>query len=59
MLFRSGLGALLGVLTLQRLHGGRWWVTVLRMTALYLGYTLTLGLVMGFGLWWATRSSFY
>ncbi|MGM9516699.1 DUF3667 domain-containing protein [Roseateles sp. DB2] len=54
-----GLGALLGVATLQRLHGGRWWVTGLRVLALYSGYVVTLGLVMAGGLWWATRSSFY
>lgn len=53
------LGVLLGTVTLQRLHGGRWWVTGLRMAALCLGYVLLLGVVMGAGLWWATRTSFY
>ena len=54
-----GLGTLLGIATLQRLHGGRWWVTALRILALYSGYAVALGLVMAGGLWWATRSSFF
>lgn len=53
-----GLGALQGLLTLKRLHGGRWWATGLRVLVLYVGYLLALGLVMGTGLWWAARSSF-
>ncbi len=54
-----GVGALLGVATLQRLHGGRWWATGLRTLALYGSYVAMLGLLMAGGLWWATRSSFY
>jgi len=53
------LGALLGVATLQRLHGGRWWATGLRIATLYLGYFVMFALVMATGLWWATRSSFF
>lgn len=52
------IGALLGGVTLQRLHGGRWWVTVLRSLTLYLGCAVVFALVVSAGLWWATKASF-
>ena len=52
------VGGLLGGVTLQRLHGGRWWVTGLRTLTLYLGCAVAFALVVSTGFWFATQASF-